>query len=515
MKSGGERTIIAVAIAISLLLTTVTVWSVAAQGRAIEQRERGELESQASAGAVHARELMTREIESVFFNAELAYQGLRSSGVNFWAASQRRWPLIFFRDRGGAWERFPTPGARTVPAVGEAASAPVLPAERDAAARLAERAEEVRAALTEINSAAPAEGVAVAHLPALGAVLLRHAVGGDAEAVICTTPDALLARFAQFPSDAAFEVVPPGAIATRPVLAPLGGMFGDAKLQATAAAAALLRKQSLARWRFVLMAAAGTLAAWALLLWLMRRLWRQQADVVKLQRRIVADVSHELKTPLALVRLHAETLRAGRVRDPNRQNEYLDTIIRESERLTVLLDSILDFSKLERGQRDYRFGDCDLPGVARQAWALYEPQFTSAGFDARCELPQAGLQVHADGHALQQVMVNLLQNAFRYSRERKWVRLRVRGEGFLAFIEVEDKGIGMSRDHLKELGASFVRGPDPRVRDARGTGLGLAIVNRIVEAHGGKLEVESTPDMGSKFTIWLPRDGSKSDIPAG
>jgi two-component system phosphate regulon sensor histidine kinase PhoR len=145
-----------------------------------------------------------------------------------------------------------------------------------------------------------------------------------------------------------------------------------------------------------------------------------------------------------------------------------------------------------------------MGAVARQAWALFEPQFQADGFDARVEVADGLPIVRADPQAMQQVMVNLLQNAHRYAGEQKFVRLRVHREGYLMVITVEDRGIGMSRGELQRLGNSFVRGDDTRVRQMRGAGLGLTIVNHIVHAHHGKLEVHSRPGQGSTFTVWIP-----------
>jgi two-component system phosphate regulon sensor histidine kinase PhoR len=121
--------------------------------------------------------------------------------------------------------------------------------------------------------------------------------------------------------------------------------------------------------------------------------------------------------------------------------------------------------------------------------------------------------VRADGPALQQVLVNLLQNAHRYGAKGKFVRLSIKREGYLILIAVEDHGIGMSRQQLERLGESFFRGDDTGVRQTRGVGLGLAIVNHIVTAHRGKLEVQSRPNQGSTFTIWIPIEGEPAEAP--
>lgn len=299
--------------------------------------------------------------------------------------------------------------------------------------------------------------------------------------------------------------------ASRERLIELGPAFGGAVLVPTRAAQAALEQTGRRRTGTVVAVGAATVGAWGLVIWMMLRVVARQRELAHIQSRFVADISHELKTPLALIRLLAETLAERRVRDPNRMQNYHETITRESERLSALLDNILDLGRIESGRKQYEFALCDVGQVARQAWTLYEPQFTSDGFDAQLELAGPLPLVRADASALQQVIVNLLQNAYRYASEQRFVRLRVAREGHLIVITVEDRGIGMNRAQLNRLGDSFFRAEDTRVRQQRGTGLGLAIVNHIVTAHHGKMEVRSQPGRGSTFTIWIPCEPPESE----
>lgn len=326
--------------------------------------------------------------------------------------------------------------------------------------------------------------------------------------LVVTAPVAdVLRRYWRSPAEGAvWNVRPAGAVGSEPVLLELGPEFGHARLETSAEAGGRLRALDRRQAGLIAATALGSAGAWTLVLWMLARTLRHQRELVRLQRRFVADVSHELKTPLALIRLLAETLAGQRVRDPEKVRGYLETITRESERLSVLLDSILDFSRLESGKKRFEFADCDVGQVARQAWALFEAQFARDGFDARLEVAEDLPIIRADGQSLQQVMVNLLQNAHRYAGDGKYVRLSVRRDGYLVIIAVEDHGVGMSRQQLDRLGDSFVRGDDTQVRQMRGTGLGLAIVDHIVAAHQGKLEVQSRPGEGSTFSVWLPFD---------
>lgn len=303
---------------------------------------------------------------------------------------------------------------------------------------------------------------------------------------------------------ASWRIAPADAADSSETLYDLGTAFGGARLVPSPGEAE--RLSGLARRRFALvgLTAVGSLGGWAVVIWMLMRAVNRQRELVELQRRFVADVSHELKTPLALIRLSAETLRDRRVVDPNRTRAYHDTIVRESERLTSLLDTILDFSRIESGRQVIKLAACDVGDVAFRAWSLFEPQFAADGFDARLEVTPDLPAIQADPQALQQVIVNLLQNAYRYSGGGKFVRLSVRKEGYTIVIVVEDHGIGMSRDQLDRVGDSFFRAEDTRVRRTRGAGLGLAIVNHLVQAHHGKIEVHSRPGEGSTFTVWLP-----------
>jgi signal transduction histidine kinase len=303
---------------------------------------------------------------------------------------------------------------------------------------------------------------------------------------------------------APWRLVPSGAPRQARILAELGPAFGNALLIPTAAKAATLAAIAQRHFIIVLLTAVGTSSAWALVLWLMFRAITRQRALGRLQSRFIADISHELKTPLALIRLLSETLAEGRVRDPDRMRDYHETITRESERLTALLDNILDMGRIESGRKVYRFASCDVAAVARQAWALFEQQLVNAGFETHLKIADHLPRVRADATALQQVLVNLLQNAYRYSREQKYIRLSVAREENLIVMTVEDHGIGMTSQQLDQLGQSFFRAEDTHVRQQRGTGLGLAIVNHIVTAHHGKLEVHSTPGTGSEFTVWIP-----------
>jgi signal transduction histidine kinase len=463
-ESRPERPVFIVAIVLSVLLTALTVWAVAQQSRALEQRDLADLRRTAEQAAARMDDAFRRDLEDTFDTANLAYTAGGVTWVNYWAAGQKRWPLVFIRANGAKWEQLPRPGTVPLPSVGSSGQEQPSPEVEALRQELQAQGPAVLAHLesAEVLQAASGPGgeSRFEYLPEQRALLVRRSLSERVELVLAGVLAETVSRYG-FAGDGTVEVLPPDVPANRTALARCSAAFANSVIQAGVTTEHRLQHEARRRAQYVFLTLAGSAAGWALLLWLMRRLIRGHREVVRIQKRIVADVSHELKTPLALIRLHAETLREGRIRDPQRQQDYLDTITRESERLTVLLDSILDFSKYERGQREYDFHECDLVVIARQAWSLYEPQFAASGFDARAELPSERVIVNADAHAMQQVLVNLLQNAYRYSRDRKFVRLRVKAEGHIGVVEVEDHGAGMTREQLRELGGPG-RSPDPR-----------------------------------------------------
>lgn len=239
----------------------------------------------------------------------------------------------------------------------------------------------------------------------------------------------------------------------------------------------------------------------AYLLW---RDVRREVGMAELRSQFVASVSHELKTPLTAIRMFAETLRLGRSKDAAAQLEYLDTIINESERLTRLLNNVLDFSKIERGKRIYHPAPASLPGIIRAAARAMEYPLKQRGFELRVEVDEGLPEIRIDRDAIEQAVLNLLSNAMKYSGESRTVGLNVRQEGHCALIQVTDKGIGIDPKDQARIFEKFYRVPTRENQSLPGTGLGLALVAHIAKAHGGSVGVESAPGEGSTFTLLLP-----------
>ncbi len=237
--------------------------------------------------------------------------------------------------------------------------------------------------------------------------------------------------------------------------------------------------------------------------------WRsvnQEMELARLKSDFVSNVSHELKTPLALIRLFAETLELGRVRRPEKMQEYYSTIRKESERLTGLINNLLDFSRIEAGGKQYRFERTDLAGLVGQAIGAYRYQLDEKGFQVEETLAGDLPPVLVDRESYSLCVLNLLDNAVKYSGDSRQVAVRLNRENGSVALEVEDRGIGIARkDHIR-IFEKFYRAGDPLVHTTKGSGLGLSLVKHVAQAHHGTVSVESSPGQGSKFILKVPID---------
>ena len=239
----------------------------------------------------------------------------------------------------------------------------------------------------------------------------------------------------------------------------------------------------------------------AYLLW---RDVRREVQIAEMRSQFVSSVSHELKTPLTAIRMFAETLRMGRSKDPKTQTEYLDTIVNESQRLTRLLNNVLDFSKIEQGKRLYRPETASLYEIVESAARAMGYPLSQQGFRLTVQTEEGLPKVCVDHDAIEQALLNLLHNAMKYSGDSREIGLHLKKKGNNALLQVIDQGIGIDPQEKKRIYEKFYRIPSPENERIVGTGLGLALVSHIVEAHGGHLELKSALGKGSTFSIYLP-----------
>jgi len=230
----------------------------------------------------------------------------------------------------------------------------------------------------------------------------------------------------------------------------------------------------------------------------------KQVALARLKSDFVSNVSHELRTPLALIRLYAETLELGRITTREKKNEYYSIIRKESERLSALINNILDFSRIEAGAKEYDFRDTDIAELVRNTLDSYRYQIEQQGFALEEYIDPGIPSVKVDREAIARALVNLVNNALKYSDNEKFLGVRLYREQSVLKLEVSDRGIGIERHEQSRIFEKFYRTCDPLVHNTKGSGLGLSLVRHITRAHGGHVEVESTPGRGSKFTLSLP-----------
>jgi signal transduction histidine kinase len=230
----------------------------------------------------------------------------------------------------------------------------------------------------------------------------------------------------------------------------------------------------------------------------------RQVELAQAKSSFVSNITHELKTPISVIKLAVETIEMGRFRSDSERDKYLRTIQRESDKLAQLVNNILDFARLESGQRALRLGPVDVHDVISTALESFRLRLEDEGFDWKVDCPEKVPLVRADPIALQHCVLNLLDNAVKYSGDRKEVRIIVRPREGGASIAVSDRGIGIAAGDHERIFEKFARVEAGLVHTVKGAGLGLSLVDQIVRAHHGRVEVASTLGEGSIFTLIIP-----------
>src|SRR6202046_31113 len=230
----------------------------------------------------------------------------------------------------------------------------------------------------------------------------------------------------------------------------------------------------------------------------------KEMALARLKSDFVSNVSHELRTPLSLIRLYAETLELGRLTSPEKHQEYYCIIRKESERLTALINNILDFSRIEAGRKEYDFRQTDMRELVRNPLESYRYQIEQSGFAFEEKIAEDVPPLSVDREAMARSLLNLVNNALKYSQDQKYIGVNLFRDNGSVKLEVVDHGIGIPPTEQQKIFDKFYRVGDPLVHNTKGSGLGLALVRHIVRAHGGEGWVDSVPGRGSKFTITLP-----------
>ncbi|HEY5792622.1 MAG TPA: HAMP domain-containing sensor histidine kinase [Chthoniobacterales bacterium] len=231
---------------------------------------------------------------------------------------------------------------------------------------------------------------------------------------------------------------------------------------------------------------------------------RQQLALAQKKTDFVSNVSHELKTPLTSIRLFAEMLAEGRAEDPEKRNRYLRILMSESERLTRLVNNVLDFARSEKGRRNYQRRAVDLRALIAGVWEGEQERLREKGFSAEWQAEPGDYSAHCDPDAISQVLVNLLSNAEKYSNGEKEIGLGTGVRAGVLEIRVRDRGIGIPRGLDQKIFEPFFRADDSLASGAQGSGLGLTLARRIARDHGGNLVARAREGGGSVFIFTLP-----------
>jgi signal transduction histidine kinase len=234
------------------------------------------------------------------------------------------------------------------------------------------------------------------------------------------------------------------------------------------------------------------------------RIVTHELELGKMKSDFVSTVSHEFKSPLTSIRQLAEMLQSGRVPSAERRQRYYNVLLEQSERLSLLIDNILDFAKMEEGKKEFEFETADIRPQLEELISTIQQQVRHEGFTLQADIDTNLPSIKVDHSAITQAITNLIDNAIKYSAEAKKIYVRCFTEGQHLIIAVQDFGVGIRPEEIDKVFDRFYRGGDELTRTVKGSGLGLTLVKQIVQAHQGSVHVESEQGSGSTFSIKLP-----------
>lgn len=235
--------------------------------------------------------------------------------------------------------------------------------------------------------------------------------------------------------------------------------------------------------------------------WLIYRNLRKEIRLTQLKSDFVSNVSHELRTPLSLISMYSETLVLGRIKSDEKKREYYSVINNEANRLNKIVNSILNFSKMEAGTRIYNFADVSLVKISEDILNTYDYHIKSSGFTYSLKVNINIDNIMADTDAISESIVNLVENAIKYSGDKKEFIINIDQNKIGPFWEIKDYGIGIDKDDQNKVFDKFYRVSSGLVHTTKGTGLGLSLVKQIMEAHKGEISVTSKIGEGSIFRL--------------
>jgi two-component system, OmpR family, phosphate regulon sensor histidine kinase PhoR len=238
--------------------------------------------------------------------------------------------------------------------------------------------------------------------------------------------------------------------------------------------------------------------------WIVFRSIKREIEFAQVKSDFVSNVSHELRTPLALISMFAETLDMGRARTEEKKKEYVKIISQETNRLSSIVNKILNFSKMEAGKRTYNIVESDINEVASKVYDTYRFHLKNNGFSSSFNPAENIPPVKIDPDAVSEALINLIDNAMKYSEDEKNVQINTGLEDDYVYLEVKDKGVGISEENQKKVFEKFFRVTSGLVHNTKGTGLGLTLVKHIIDAHKGDIELKSRRWEGSTFRLKFP-----------
>jgi two-component system phosphate regulon sensor histidine kinase PhoR len=245
--------------------------------------------------------------------------------------------------------------------------------------------------------------------------------------------------------------------------------------------------------------------------WLIFRNISKQVELSQLKSDFVSNVSHEIRTPLALISMYIETLEMGRIKDKSKINEYYSVILNETARLSGIVNRILSFSQIDNKKRKYFFNFTRLNDIVESTALTFRYTLETKGFTCTFEPDDKLPPVWADKDAIAEALVNLIDNAMKYSEENKHIVLRTGRRDDFVYMEVQDHGIGITVKDQRFIFDKFYRVTGKNLANrVKGSGLGLAIVKHIMDAHSGRIFVKSSPGEGSLFRLLFPVNNKQS-----
>ena len=224
-------------------------------------------------------------------------------------------------------------------------------------------------------------------------------------------------------------------------------------------------------------------------------------ELNRLKTEFISIVSHELRTPMTSIQGLAEIIQRGKVKGKAKQDELLELMASESGRLSRFLHNILDFSRIEQKVKKYSFQKTEIKSIIEEVVKLFQYRLEKDCFLLEKHLPPGPVFLDVDPDGIKQVMINLLDNAIKYSAERKEIEIELIDREKQVDIQVKDKGVGIPPEVQKAIFNSFFRGPGGKIQKDRGVGLGLSIARHIMDAHHGEIRVDSLPGKGSTFAL--------------